>query len=199
MTKKIMFIIAVLFALMGSPVSASYYGDYYGSYPSYSSNFNIYDSASKSTNEGFDFNLDRSNFNNVQNSDNSNFFADGFFNNNYAEFNQAGLINLDQTGSFKKKPCVSRVITAVGGFKDYKIKEKICDGVKGTFSYGNAYQNAIDNNQGYNQINLGLNVQRGSQTNSLSQSNNNIRSSFNKYYQFGQQTSLGKGTQIIFY
>lgn len=198
MTKKtiLMAVMAVFVLMISTSVSASYYNNYHGNnYPnSASSNFFIQDSANKFTNEGFNFGL--SSFNNVQNSNSNDFLTQGFFNNNYADFNQNGIISLGQSGSFNKKPCATRVITAVGGFKDYKVKEKVCDGVSGTFNYNNVYQNAIDNNQGYNQANFGLSGAKGSESNSLSQSNN--QASFNKYFSFGQQTSFGKGTYLVF-
>ncbi len=134
----------------------------------------------------------------------SDLFGEGFFNRNYGNFNQDGLVDLQDSYDLKKG-CAT--VTEHGNFDgkgaDYTITKTYCDGITGNFKKSNRYYNDVDNDYGYDQYNGGLNLYDSDYDQSFSESgaNDNSNEYFNAGYgyNYGESTSFGKGTRIIFY
>ncbi len=178
------------------------YGNYgYNSPQSSSSNIFVNDNFNKYSNSYDNSGFKKNAFTGSQSANNNDFFAQAFFNKNYGNFNQNGVINLNDGYSFTKDACVTKKINAnfKGKSSDFVIKETVCDGIAGNFFKDNQYKNNINNNFGYNQANVGANVVQNNFNQNLNQNNVNQNTYSNKGYALGQSTSFGKGTQLIFY
>ncbi len=223
-TSKLIFGIFAAFAMLlglSAAAEASYFNDIYsnnqgyGNYDGYSQPYNYGHNNHYLPNQNIfitdNFNKQEADYSNSgainslfkagQSVSNNDFFAQGFFNNNYGNFNQNGAISLNDGYAFTKEPCVTRKTKANfdGKGSDFKIKDEVCDGISGNFFKNNAYQNSINNNFGYNQANIGANVVQNTFDQKLNQEDSYSNMFSNKYHSLGQSTSFGKGTQIIFY
>ncbi len=198
--KTLYLILAVIIAAIAvsNDAEASYLGRYYGSGESM---FNSRDSHNEFSNSfnNYDFsNRDsRSQFSN----NNYEYGLNGHTNSNYGSFNQNGYVSMSDGYSFTKKPCSTRTVTGNGHgrYHDYTVKEKICDGISGTFYKDNGYVNNVNNQQGYNQNDYSTNVLQNSQNSESSLSEQNIVSNWNNGYSYGESTTFGVGTRILFY
>tara|TARA_Y100000310_G_scaffold340574_1_gene436892 strand:+ start:8492 stop:9118 length:627 start_codon:yes stop_codon:yes gene_type:complete len=180
---------------------------YYGG--SGQSSFNGFDNANQNYdgfanyNQGFSNNGVVSNQVFTGNSD--SFYGNGFFNSNSGNLLQNGQVSLNDGYSFTKGPCATKTVNGnfVGKYNDFTISEEICDNIEGVFFKDNIYSNSINNNLAYNQANAGATVNNNQFTGSGLQNsfdlNANQFGSGNAGYTFGQATSFGKGTQIIFH
>jgi hypothetical protein len=131
-------------------------------------------------------------------------FGEGFLNSNYGSFNQKGIMDYNDNVNLNKG-CQSLTENFNGNGKagDYVKTTTFCDGYTGTISKSNRYYNNVDNDFGYNQNNAGLNYYNndfnedsyGQVTNK--DSRGNVYGNSN--YAFGESTSFGKGSRIIFY
>jgi len=200
---KIFLVFLVLFTL-SSVANASYLNNYYGGYgsyyqPSYSNVF-INDNFNKNSNQFSNLNFGQSSLSNSYSTNTNDFFGEGFFNNNYGDFNQNGIVALSDGYSGIKSPCVTKEtkFNFPGNQGDGTITEEICDGIELTFFKNNNYQNAINNNFGHNQGNVGANVYQNTFNNDFNQNNFGLNIAKSSGYSFGQSTSFGKGTVLIF-
>lgn len=201
MNNSKVFTLAILTALLvltfSTVAEASYFTDVYGPRETY---FSGSDSRSRNSDSFSNFgNFDRS----LTDSQSGNSFSNGvngFSNSNYGQFNQNGFVAMSDGYSFTKKPCSTRTVNAnfVGKYGDYGIKERVCDGISGDFYKDNQYVNNVDNRVGYNQNDFSSNAYQNNQRNNYDLRENSNTGYSNSGYTYGQSTSFGVGTRIIF-
>lgn len=191
-------ILTALFVLTFSAVAeASYFTDFYGpretyyrgedSHDRYSNSFSNYGYSNRALTDS----RSGSSFDSV---------AKGYANSNYGSFNQNGYVAMSDGYSFTKRPCTTRTVNAnfVGRYGDYRIVERVCDGISGDFYKDNDYRNNVNNRVGYSQNDYGSNVYQNNQRNNYDLRENSNTGYRNSGYTYGQETSFGVGTRIIF-
>ena len=198
-TKAFTFVIlaAVLVLTFSTVAEASYFTNFYG--PRETS-FNSQDSHYSNSDSYSHFgNFDRS-LVDSRSGDSFNSNTNGFSNSNYGSFNQDGYVAMSDGYTFTKDPCSTKTVNAnfVGRYGDYKITEKVCDGISGDFYKSNDYRNNINNQVGYNQYDYGNNVHQDEQKNNYDLRENSNTGYNNHGYTYGQSTTFGVGTRIIF-
>ncbi|MBT3865564.1 hypothetical protein HOF78_00490 [Candidatus Woesearchaeota archaeon] len=191
-------ILTALFVLTFSVVAeASYFTDFYGPRETY---FSGADSRSRNSDSYSNFgNFDRS-LTDSRSGSSFDTVANGYSNSNYGSYKQDGYVAMSDGYSFTKKPCSTRTVNAnfVGKYGDYRITERVCDGISGDFYKSNDYRNNVNNNVGYNQYDYGSNMHQNNQRDNYDLRENSNTGYKNSGYTHGQSTSFGVGTRIIF-
>ena len=188
---------AVLVLSFSVFAEASYFTDFYGPRETY---YRGQDSHNVNSNSFSNFGNSNRALADSYSGSSFNAGVNGYSNNNYGQFNQNGYTSISDGYNFHKKPCSTRIVRAnfVGRYGDYGIVEKVCDGISGDFYKSNEYVNNVNNRVGYNQQDYGANVQQNNQRNNYDLRENSNTGYRNSGYTYGQETSFGVGTRIIF-
>ncbi len=198
-TKAYTFIIlaAVLVLTFSTVAEASYFTNYYGPRETY---FNSQDNHNSNSDSYSNFGNFNSVLTDARSGNSFDSVAGGYGNSNYGSFNQNGYVAMSDGYTFTKEPCSTRTVNAnfVGRYGDYGISEKVCDGISGDFYKSNDYRNNVDNKVGYNQLDYGSNFHQNTQANNYDLRENSGTGYNNHGYSYGQSTTFGVGTRIIF-